>query len=70
MLDKFEEELVSFFDRGQDTTALASPEMVYQSCVPSSFQRLALHATCQWMDLMCKSMNLNFAIKIVNHSEY
>ncbi|KAI1293755.1 R3H domain-containing protein 4 [Halotydeus destructor] len=43
-----EEEMSNFF-------AGAEPSAVYDLCVDCSYQRLALHVTCQWLDLICQS---------------
>ncbi|XP_075681475.1 R3H domain-containing protein 4 [Rhinoderma darwinii] len=49
-LEFLEEEMLSFFS--------VSPESVYISMMDNSYQRLLLHAVCQYMDLASASSNL------------
>lgn len=48
LLETMEEEVSVFFE----TQPVNS---IYQSCLPSGFQRLLLHATAQYLNLVCKS---------------
>ncbi|XP_018425977.1 PREDICTED: R3H domain-containing protein 4 [Nanorana parkeri] len=49
-LECLEEEMLSFFS--------VSPESVYIAMMENSYQRLLLHAVCQYMDLASASSNL------------
>uniref|UniRef100_A0A8C6RU37 R3H domain containing 4 n=1 Tax=Nannospalax galili TaxID=1026970 RepID=A0A8C6RU37_NANGA len=49
-LECWEERLLGFFS--------ASPQAVYTAMLDSSFERLLLHAVCQYMDLISASANL------------
>ncbi|XP_014872492.1 R3H domain-containing protein 4 [Poecilia latipinna] len=51
MLEVIEEDLLSFFS--------AEPHSVYTTVLSSSFERLLLHAICQYMDLVSASINYN-----------
>ena len=48
LLERMEEEVSVFFE----TEPVNS---IYRSCLPSGFQRLLLHATAQYLNLVCKS---------------
>lgn len=50
MLEVLEEEMLSFFS--------VTPESVYISMMENSYQRLLLHAVCQYMDLASASSNM------------
>ncbi|XP_037530428.1 R3H domain-containing protein 4 [Nematolebias whitei] len=50
-LEVLEENLLSFFN--------AEPQSVYTTVLSSSFERLLLHAICQYMDLVSASINYN-----------
>ncbi|KAM9385090.1 R3H domain-containing protein 4 [Pholidichthys leucotaenia] len=50
-LEVLEENLLSFFN--------AQPHSVYTTSLSSSFERLLLHAICQYMDLVSASTNYN-----------
>ncbi|XP_075062086.1 R3H domain-containing protein 4 isoform X1 [Mixophyes fleayi] len=50
-LECLEEEMLSFFS--------VSPESVYIAMMENSYQRLLLHAVCQYMDLASASSNLH-----------
>ena len=47
MLERMEEEMSDFFE--------SDPMSVYQSCLPSGYERMLLHATAQYLNLACKS---------------
>lgn len=51
MLEVIEENLLSFFS--------AEPHSVYTTILSSSFERLLLHAICQYMDLVSASIDYN-----------
>ncbi|KAG8454640.1 hypothetical protein GDO86_001020 [Hymenochirus boettgeri] len=48
-LECLEEEMLSFFS--------VSPEAIYVSMMENGYQRLLLHAVCQYMDLISASSN-------------
>ncbi|KAM6962502.1 R3H domain-containing protein 4 [Aplochiton taeniatus] len=50
-VEKLEENLVTFF--------VATPHSVYTTILKSSFERLLLHAVCQYMDLISASSDCN-----------
>ncbi|XP_061682247.1 R3H domain-containing protein 4 isoform X2 [Syngnathoides biaculeatus] len=62
-LEVLEENLLSFF--------LAQPRSVYTTNLSSSFERLLLHAVCQYMDLVSSSSNLHGCrqTEVVNKQE-
>ncbi|XP_077391610.1 R3H domain-containing protein 4 [Festucalex cinctus] len=62
-LEVLEENLLSFF--------LAQPHSVYTTNLNSSFERLLLHAVCQYMDLVSSSSDLNGSrqTEVVNKQE-
>ncbi|XP_040040606.1 R3H domain-containing protein 4 [Gasterosteus aculeatus] len=63
ILEVLEEHLLSFF--------VAQPHSVYTTSLASSFERLLLHAVCQYMDLVSTSTNYNRTrqTKVVNKQE-
>ncbi|XP_040895901.1 R3H domain-containing protein 4 [Toxotes jaculatrix] len=62
-LEVFEERLLSFFN--------AQPHSVYTTNLASSFERLLLHAVCQYMDLVSASTDYNGSrqTEVVNKQE-
>ncbi|XP_013862742.1 R3H domain-containing protein 4 [Austrofundulus limnaeus] len=62
-LEVLEENLLSFFS--------AEPRSVYTTILSSSFERLLLHAICQYMDLVSASINYNGSrqTEVVNKQE-
>ncbi|XP_015249407.1 R3H domain-containing protein 4 [Cyprinodon tularosa] len=62
-LEVIEENLLSFFS--------AEPNSVYTTILSSSFERLLLHAICQYMDLVSASIDYNGSrqTKVVNKQE-
>ncbi|XP_037105974.1 R3H domain-containing protein 4 isoform X1 [Syngnathus acus] len=62
-LEVLEENVLSFF--------LTQPHSVYTANLSSSFERLLLHAVCQYMDLVSSSSNLNGCrqTEVVNKQE-
>ncbi|XP_030639952.1 R3H domain-containing protein 4 [Chanos chanos] len=62
-LEMLEADLLRFFE--------AQPHSVYITNLPSSYERLLLHAVCQYMDLVSASSNRNGArqTKVVNKQE-
>ncbi|XP_057696753.1 R3H domain-containing protein 4 isoform X2 [Corythoichthys intestinalis] len=62
-LEGLEESLLSFF--------LSQPHSVYTTHLSSSFERLLLHAVCQYMDLVSSSSNLKGSrqTEVVNKQE-
>ncbi|XP_074599657.1 R3H domain-containing protein 4-like [Brevipalpus obovatus] len=51
LLESIEKEVIDFFS--------AAPVSTYKSCLPSGFERLLLHALCQYLDLKCQSYDSN-----------
>ncbi|RWS25745.1 R3H domain-containing protein 4-like protein [Leptotrombidium deliense] len=49
ILSSIEQDVLSFF--------LSEPMATYKSCLPSGFQRMLLHACCQYLNLSCQSFN-------------
>ncbi|MEQ2227630.1 hypothetical protein ILYODFUR_000289 [Ilyodon furcidens] len=62
-LEVIEENLLSFFS--------ADPQSVYTTILSSSFERLLLHAICQYMDLVSASIDYNGSrqTEVVNKQE-
>lgn len=62
-LEVLEEHLLSFFN--------AQPHSVYTTNLASSFERLLLHAVCQYMDLVSASTDYNGSrqTEVVNKQE-
>ncbi|KAM9848492.1 R3H domain-containing protein 4 [Aulostomus maculatus] len=62
-LEGLEEKLLSFFN--------TQPHSVYTTNLPSSFERLLLHAVCQYMDLASASTDYNGSrqTEVVNKQE-
>lgn len=50
LLERMEEEVSDFFESAEDPN-----ESIYESCLPSGFQRMLLQATSQYLNLVCKS---------------
>ncbi|RWS04595.1 R3H domain-containing protein 4-like isoform X1 [Dinothrombium tinctorium] len=64
ILSAIEEDVVTFF--------ASEPLAVYKSCLPSGYQRLLLHACCQYLDLSCQSFNKDGFrwSKVRNNNDY
>lgn len=58
LLDRMEDEVCDFFEAGSASVRVDGSPSVYQSCLPSWYQRMLLHATSQYLNLVCKSKSL------------